>query len=141
MRRFKKPLAVTACLSLLLLQSAGVHVHADDSGYVGVPEASFAHSHNHPDHDAAHHAGAESMGHAGPGVSDHTDDYEGERDVSLLDLALGVFKMPLAVLTLVLLFAFVSRARTLAGIDFVFPILSGRHTRWRPPLRAPPQPA
>ena len=129
-----KPLAIAACLSLLSLQFSGVHVHADESGYVGAPETSFSHSHSHDDHDAAAH-------HGGTRHDDHAANYEGARDVSVLDLALGLFKLPLALLALFLLFAIFPRVKTLAGTEIAYPVLSGRHTRWRPPLRAPPIPA
>jgi hypothetical protein len=39
----------------------------------------------------------------------------------------------------VLLFIHVPRGRAFASADVVYRVLSGRHTRWRPPLRAPPQ--
>lgn len=139
MRRMTKPLAIAACLSLLSLQLSGVHVHADDTGYIGVPETSFTHIHGHHDHHEAHHASVDSTDHAGHSEASHTDDYEDARDVSLLDLALGLIKMLLAILALVLLFAVFPLIRTLASAGVVYPILSGRHTRWRPPLRAPPQ--
>jgi hypothetical protein len=131
MRRIRKPLAIAACLSLLSLQLGGVHMHADDNGYVGSPSASFTHGHGHHDHDSSHaHAG---VGHAG----DHDD----TKDISLLDHALGVFKMPMAILALVLLFAIVAILGRLRIVEIAYPVLSGRYTRWRPPLRAPPQTA
>lgn len=130
MRRSTKPLAIVTCLSLLILQLSGVHVHANDSGYIGAPETPFTHSHDHHD---AHHAGDEG---AGP-----VSDGEEARDVDLLDLALSLFKMPLAIMALVLLFVLFPNVRALVRLEFVRRILSGRHTRWRPPLRAPPQPA
>jgi len=133
MRGHSKPLVIVACLSLLFLQLSGVHVHADASGYVGVPETPFTHSHVHHDHHDAHHADA---GGAGP-----ISGGEEARDVSLLDLALSLFKVQLAILALVVLFALFPSVRVLLSFDFVYRILSGRHTRWRPPLRAPPQPA
>lgn len=133
MRRSVEPLIILACLSMLFLQLSGVHVHADDTGYIGVPETPFAHGHVHHSHGDAHHA---DDGDAGP-MSDH----EEARDVSLLHLALGVYKMPLAILALVLLFALFQSVRPFFSFDFVYRVLSGRHTRWRPPLRAPPQPA
>ena len=133
MRRNSKPPVVAACLSLLFLQMSGVHVHADEGGYIGVPETPFQHSHLHHDHDDAHHADDGGHGSVGEG---------GEaRDVSLLDLALSLFKMPLAILALVLLFALLPSIKARGSFDFVYRVLSGRHTRWRPPLRAPPQAA
>jgi hypothetical protein len=46
--------------------------------------------------------------------------------------------MPLALLVILILFAVAPVFRMLATADFVFRVLSGRYTRWRPPLRAPP---
>ena len=140
MRRSRTSLVFAACLSLLCLQLSGVHIHADDGGYIGAPETPFTHSHGRLDHGDAHHAGGDTLGHV-----DHDfgspHDYEGAEDVSLLELALGTFKMPLAILALFLLFLVLSRIRSLCASEFVYRVLSGRHTRWRPPLRAPPQPA
>ena len=140
MRRSRVFLVLAACLSLLSLQLSGVHVHADDGGYVGAPETPFTHSHGRHDHGDAHHGSSDAAGHV-----DHDSgpahDYEGAEDVSLLELALGTFKMPIAILALFLLFLVLSRIRSLCASEFVSRVLSGRHTRWRPPLRAPPQPA
>jgi hypothetical protein len=141
MRRLTNPLALAACLSLLSMQLSGVHVHADDSGYVGVPEASFTHSHGHHVHDNEHHGGNAKVDHGHRGDSAPAHDYEHAKDVSVPDLALGTFKLPLAIPAPILLFTEFPAIRTLASTDFVFPVLSGRHTRWRPPLRAPPQPS
>lgn len=133
MRRLRNRLAFAACFSLLSLQLSGLHVHTGDSGFVGAPETPFTHRHGHHDHGNARH---DDHGDASP-----AHDYEDAKDVSLLDLALGTFKMPLAIPALFLLSAslpgFGKRVRT----EYAYRVLSGRHTRWRPPLRAPPQPA
>ena len=128
-----KPLAIAACLSLLALRLSGVHMHADAHGYIGSPEASFTHSHGQHDHGS-------SQAHGGAGHADDHD-HDDARDVSLLDHALGVFKLPMAILALVLLFAIVTIPGRLPIVEFAYPVLSGRYTRWRPPLRAPPQAA
>lgn len=141
MRRSRNPLVFAACLSLLSLQLSGVHVHADDGGYIGAPETPFTHSHGLHDHGDAYHAGTvDDSGHGDHDTSP-SHDYEGAQDVSLLELALGTFKMPIAILALFLLFLVLSRIRSLCASEFVSRVLSGRHTRWRPPLRAPPLPA
>jgi hypothetical protein len=126
---------------LLFLQLSGIHVHADDNGYIGVPETPFTHSHGHHDHRDAHDAGAANPDQTGHGGAGQTDDYDDARDVALPDLALGIFKMPLAILSLVLLFATCPLIRIFIGVEIFYAVLSGRYTRWRPPLRAPPQPA
>ena len=125
----KKPCVAAASVCLLMLQLSGAHVHADETGYIGLPEVSYKHSHGHHDDGDAHHhdAGAEDSG----GDRDM-------RDVSLLDAALSTFKMPLALLAFLILIVAVSTFRRLISTDYIYPILSGRHTRWRPPLRAPP---
>jgi hypothetical protein len=125
----KKPFAVAVSVCLLMLQLSGAHVHADETGYIGVPEVSYKHSHGHHDGDAHHHD-------AGTGHSD--GDHEDMRDVSLQDAALSTFKMPLALIAFLILIVVVPTFRRLISTDYIYPILSGRHTRWRPPLRAPP---
>ena len=105
-------------------------MHMDADGYVGVPEVAHTHSqriaHDHGlDHD-----------HATP-----KEDYEGTRDVSLFDLTSNAAKIPLAIFTFAFLLIVVPMFRTFARADIVYRVLSGRFTRWRPPLRAPPLPA
>jgi hypothetical protein len=123
MRRTKFAIGATAWLSLLMLQLTGLHAHANEHGYIGVPETANSHTHSHAsDHDGDH----------------HRHDYEDARDVSLFEIASGAFKSPLAIPALILLFSFFPRTRTFARANLAYPVLSGRHTRWRPPLRAPP---
>jgi len=141
MRRLRNHLAFAACLNLLSLQLSGLHVHADETGYIGAPETPFTHSHFHHDHSDAHHGGTDTTDDGGHKSANLAHDHEDAKDVSLLDLALSAFKMPLAILSLFLLFTAFPRLRRLASTEFAYRVLSGRHTRWRPPLRAPPQPA
>lgn len=141
MARTRNPLAIAACISLLSLQLGGVHVHADETGFTGAPETPFTHSHTHHDHDRSHHGSGLAADDGDHEEVNPAHEYDDATDVSLLDLALSTFKMPLAVLTLFLLFAVFPIRAALTGIDLAYPVLSGRHTRWRPPLRAPPQPA
>lgn len=146
MSRIAKPISVIAGLSFLLLQSGGVHVHADAAGFIGAPETSYAHGPDrHSLHDE-HVSAAPSREHPGSdhpahGASGSVDDHGDVRDVSLLENALGTYKLPFAIIALVAVFAIFHRTRTPASAEIVYPVLSGRHTRWRPPLRAPPQPA
>jgi len=138
MRRLPKTVPIIACFCLLSLQLSGVHVHANLAGLVGGPETFFTHTHGrHDDHVARH-----GNGH-GSSAADHGDtpparDYEDAEDVSLLKVALAIFKLPFTIPALILLFALIPRVDLLAGVDIVYPVLSGRYTRWRPPLRAPP---
>ena len=140
MRRLTKPIAFVAGLCFLMLQWSGLHVHADEAGYVGGPETAYTHSHAHHDHHDALHAD-EWSDHVVPGDPSAHHDYGDARDVSLLDQALVAFKSPLAILPLVFLFVVFPFIRTLVAAEIAYRVLSGRHTRWRPPLRAPPQPA
>lgn len=129
MLRLKKPLAVVVSVSLLMLQLSGAHVHASESGYIGAPKVSYHHTHEHSQDAAHHHDDA---------TGNPERDHEDMRDVSLLDPALSTFKMPLALLVILILFAVAPVFRVLATAEFVCRVLSGRYTRWRPPLRAPP---
>lgn len=136
-------IGAVSCISFLLLQWSGAHVHANDAGFVGGPETAYPHNHVHHDHD--HDGARQSSDPIGDGAfpesSASGDDYDDARDVSIFDQTHVAFKPPLAILALVFLFAIVPLVRALAGAERAYRVLSGRHTRWRPPLRAPPQPA
>jgi len=134
MPRLPALIALVAATSLLALQLSGVHMHIDEHGYVGVPEG--AHSHNQLAHQ--HDIDAEknaSHGHEHP----EEPDYDGSKDLSIVELSGGASKLVLAFLLLVLVLPIL--ARRCAGIFQILcaPVLSSRRTRWRPPLRAPPQ--
>ncbi len=141
MRRITRAIGTAACLSLLLLQLSGAHIHMGAEGYVGAPETSYSHDHGGHDHHHGHHASDASSDHGPLAILASGNDYRDARDVSLLDQSLTAFKIPMAILALILLFMVLPGARKLASPDIIYPVLSGRHTRWRPPLRAPPQPA
>ena len=131
------------CLCLLTLQLSGLHMHVDGHGYVGVPEPAHLHSRSLLDrHDVehSHAAGADHSEHA-DGAHAHDETYEGARDVSLFDLSLSGAKVPWALLAMVFLFVVAPLAGAFSRTDFVCRVPSGRHARWRPPLRAPPIPA
>jgi len=148
MRSLSKPIVVAASVCLLALQWSGLHVHADEAGYIAVPETSSTHHHGHR-LGGQHHGGARRGG-ASADAGDHGDapaagpdrghehEYEDARDVALAELALGVATTPVLAPPLVLLFSLQPRVSALASSDVVYPVLSGRYTRWRPPLRAPP---
>jgi len=141
MRLLVKPVGIAACLSLLLLQLSGLHVHADEHGYIGAPETSYEHSHVHHDHRVSQGQQHADSAHPDHEAADAAHDNGDARDLSFFDLALSGFKLPLAILSLVALLVVLPRVRTLASEELVRPVLSGRHTRWRPPLRAPPRAA
>jgi len=130
MRRSSKPFAVIVSVCLVMLQLSGAHVHADESGYIGVPQISYKHTHGHHHAADAHHHDDGARGSEG--------DDEDVRDVSLQDAALSTFKIALALIAAPILIAVAPAFRVLISTDYVYPVRSGRHTRWRPPLRAPP---
>lgn len=136
-----RAIGAVACLSLLTLQLSGAHLHIGvDGALSGVPEVSYSHSHGHHHHDDGDHSPS-AASHHDTKSAQSGDDLGKIQDVSLLDQALTTLKIPMAVLAVMVLFFRLPRARTLAGTDVSYPVLSGRYTRWRPPLRAPPQPA
>lgn len=141
MRQKTRTIGAIACLSLLTLQLSGAHVHIGPAGYVGVPETSFSHDHGEQDHHHGTHVADAAIDHAAEVSAESDNDYGDAQDVSLLDQTLPAFKIPLAVPAPIALFAFAPRVRSLASTNVVYRVLSGRYTRWRPPLRAPPQPA
>jgi hypothetical protein len=136
-----RAIGTVACLSLLIVQLSGAHVHIGPEGFVGAPETSYFHDHGAHGHDHGRQVGDASIDHGTDASPISGDDYEDAQDVSLLDQTLTAFKLPIAVLALIVLFVVPPRAHTLATLDVVHRVLSGRYTRWRPPLRAPPLPA
>jgi hypothetical protein len=140
MYRAKFVIGAAAWLSMLMLQLSGLHTHANENGYVGVPETASSHTHSHHQHADADLSGAfvaQQSAHSG----DHDiHEHEDVRDISFFELASGAFKLPLAILALILLFSFYPHTRSFyRRASLAHPVHSGRHTRWRPPLRAPPQ--
>ena len=146
MHRVKRSIAIAAWLSLFLLQLSGVHAHANENGYLSMPETGYSHVHiTDHDHDTDHDTSHQDAHHHGEadhsGTADHSHDYEDARDVSIFELASGKFKLTLATLALVLLLCVLPGEGILVSTVRAERILSGRHTRWRPPLRAPPLPS
>lgn len=72
------------------------------------------------------------------GLPEHDHDYDGTKDVSLIELSSGLSKLLLAVFWVA--FALPILFLQYAGISpgYWLPVLGGRRSRWRPPLRAPP---
>lgn len=137
MRRVKIAIGASAWLSLFILQLSGLHAHANEHGYVGTPETGYSHTHTpHHEHIADH--GGTDHGGTDHGGSHDVHDFEDLRDVSFFELASGKFKISLIFLALIFLFSFHPVARTLTPSFLSYRPLIGRHTRWRPPLRAPP---
>ena len=138
MQSLRAFVVTAAWLSLFLLQVSGLHAHTNENGFTGVPETGNSHVHSHRHDD--HHRHPQPAGDEAPGKDDaaHSHDYEDSRDVSFFDLASGDTKSPSAVALLVFLFSVHEQRAGVAPNDFIHPVLSGRHARWRPPLRAPP---
>ncbi len=120
MRMRPAPLLLIAimCLSLLIMQMSGLHLHAGADG-----ESAALHGTHVHDTD--------------PGAHGHSHD--AETDVSPFEQGTGWFKLIPFLVTLI--FVLLSLIRT---SRMVWPPrverLSIRHrSRWRPPLRAPPQ--
>jgi len=106
------------CLSLLTLQMSGLHLHAGADSESAVLHGTHVHD-------------------ADPGGHGHRHD--AETDVSSFEQGTGWFRLiPFLVILFFVLLTIVRTSRT------VWPprveCLSTRHrSRWRPPLRAPPQ--
>lgn len=128
MCRSSAPIALIAAVSLLTLQLSGLHMHVDEHGYVGAPVGTHLHS------QAAHHHGN------GGELGDHSDDhdFDGSKDLAVVELSAGASKLVLALVLLALALPILLRQSAVRLPTIVIPVLSGRRTRWRPPLRAPP---
>src|SRR5690606_2908758 len=97
MRRFRSPLSVLACVTLLVSQLSGLHMHVDSNGYTGSPQ--YAHVHDHA---------------RGNGGFDHDPGHESERDVSVVKLSGSATKVLVYFAWLCLgLFVFSKRLRSI----------------------------
>ena len=129
MRRPPSTIILVACLSLLALQLSGLHTHVDADGYVGTPQGTHVHGNGtHVDG-----AGIDTHGHGGD------TDHAGDKDVSIVELSTGASKILLFLVWVGLLLLIVLELRNKISLNFVGPPPTGRHARWRPPLRAPPR--
>jgi hypothetical protein len=125
MSRISSSIAVFACLSLLVLQLSGLHLHADATGQ----EAGLHGTH-------LHHAAPEDHNHHGI-VEAH--DHASESDVSLTE-QLGTSWIKLISLLIVSVIAVLFGFRLVTRLRLA-PTQSGKVRyleRWRPPPRAPP---
>lgn len=128
------PIMVLACMSLLAVQVSGLHMHVDAHGYAGTPQSTHVHS-----QDTHSHGGDKHRDHAALHEHPHGDrSHDGDKDVSVIELNTGGSKLViLAVwsgLSLLIPLTLGEKLSPLAAV----PRPVGRHTRWRPPLRAPP---
>ncbi len=130
---------LAACLSLFALQMSGLHMHVDDHGYAGTPQGTHIHSQvknvyavdAHLDHHGDDKVIA-GHNHAG----DH--DFEGDKDLSVVDLLFGTSKIPIFLVWLGLCLFSIIRSGDKFSSKFSYHRPTGRRARWRPPLRAPP---
>lgn len=129
MRRLPSTIILVACLSLLALQLSGLHTHVDADGYVGTPQGTHVHG------NGTHVDGADIDAHGHGGDTDHA----GDKDVSIVELSTGASKILLFLVWVGLLLLIVLQLRDKISLNFVGPPPTGRHARWRPPLRAPPR--
>lgn len=137
MRRLPSTIILVACLSLLALQLSGLHTHVDADGYVGTPQGTHVHGQGiiHSDGNGTHVDGADIDAHGHGGDTDHA----GDKDVSIVELSTGASKILLFLVWVGLLLLIVLELRNKISLNFVGPPPTGRHARWRPPLRAPPR--
>jgi hypothetical protein len=148
-----------ACLSLIALQMSGLHMHVSTGGDTGVLDAAHAHGqtpHQHVhEHDPAphlagfaivdehathsqtvHHPEAQdTLAHEHDGGQNHA----GDLDVSIVKFGTGVSKLLLDLISLALILLMVIAPADSLARSIAVPRFLGRHERWRPPLRAPPQ--
>ena len=127
-----------ACVSLIVLQLSGLHMHVDANGYVGTPEGAHVHG-----QAGGHHHG--DMTHPGLADASHDaahggdQDHSGGKDVSIVKLGTAVSKLLLYLIALGLALLMVLRPADKIAPTTTLPRPIGRHERWRPPLRAPPR--
>ncbi len=127
---------LSACLSLLAVQLSGLHMHMDAEGNVGDPQGLHLHSQPLHSHEGAMHVHTpDVVEHEHPGENGH----DGDKDIAIAEMSAG--KTQLSVLGIYYdVGLLVTRAPTgeLSPVADV-PLPSVRNSRWRPPLRAPPQ--
>lgn len=138
MMQFQRSIGISAWLSLFMLQLSGLHTHADENGFLGKTETGYSHVHisandHQSDQGFADHG--HEVGHAN---ADHVHDYEDARDLSVFELASGKLELSLALLAVALLLCASLGVPSRLSPCIAYRLLSGCHTRWRPPLRAPP---
>ena len=139
MRNVSTSLMLVACVSLVALQTSGLHMHVNSDGFTGSPQGTHIHDAHHHD-SPAHHEGAQTAhehpGHDHAAGQGHSDD----SDVSLVNYNTGASKLPLDLIALALvLIMFLNPAAKIEPLTTV-PRPRERYERWRPPNRAPPLP-
>ncbi len=134
MRHLSYPIMLAAGLSLVALQVSGLHLHINADGYAGVPQGTHVHGQGVDTHGTdTHLAGADDR-HEHTGDQDH----EGDKDMSVVELSAGASKMLVFLVWFGLGLFTVLRPADRISPNAAVPRPIVRHTRWRPPLRAPP---
>jgi hypothetical protein len=108
-------LLLLACAALVGAQLSGVHAHLDAHGFDGDVQSTLEHHH------------------------DDGDDHEGDVDVQVVDLGMGVAKAVCLLLAVTLSLFMLPLARGEAPPEYKSRLPLGRRLRWRPPLRGPPR--
>jgi hypothetical protein len=132
MPSLRSVLLAFVCVGLVASQVSGLHMHVGSHGYVGVPEGTHVHGWSlASDHDS-HRADDTDDGHVGD------TDYEGKRDVSVIELGAGASKVLIFFAWLAVGLVIPLRLGGSIRIPLAVPLPKTRRVRWRPPLRAPP---
>jgi hypothetical protein len=133
MRSFRTLMVTLACVALVASQLAGMHMHANEHGYVGAPQGTHLHgAAAHRDgHDGTHHS------HHGDSTAP-SQDHDGDRDVAGVELGSGVSKVLIFIVWLAAGLVILLAPGRRIFPHFDPPLLYGRRVRWRPPMRGPP---
>lgn len=141
MRWLRALLLILACLSLLVFQLSGLHmhvhrhVHVDAEGYRGTLQHIHVHRVDVPGNAALNGQAADlDHDHAGSPLP------EGERDISIVKLSSSAVKVLIYFVGLCLSLLIISKRPGRIAVPAEIPLRKTRRVRWRPPLRAPPLP-
>jgi len=113
---------------------SGLHMHVDSHGYAGAPQTAHLHNQSSHSHGKRKHLDGGDNRHEHPGDQDH----DGDKDISVVELSTGASKLLVFLVWFGLGLFVVLRLATTITPRSAVPKLIGRHTHWRPPLRAPP---
>ena len=118
MRPVTSLLIVFMCLSLLTVQMSGLHLHVNADSQSGALHGTHL-------HDAD--------------IDGHGHDHDAEIDVSPLDNGATWSKLIPFLVSLVFVLLTIIRTSTTVWPPLVERLPTRHRSRWRPPLRAPPQ--
>ena len=118
MRTVPVLLIAIMCLSLLTLQMSGLHLHVSGDSQSGALQGTHLHD---ADHDG------------------HGQDHDAEIDVSPFEQGVTWFKLIPILVALIFVLLSIRRTSTMVWPQLVEHFPTRHRSRWRPPLRAPPQ--